>query len=73
MCPGLSVRNNARIHDLMVTRCDSELMEEQWRCAIGRQGKATGFLLEVGEGRFRGYSEAFGAFLVLGGRDAAVL
>ena len=46
--PGLPVRDDARIPDLMVVRgCDRELMEEQRGYAIDRQGKAPDFVLEV--------------------------
>ena len=46
--PGLPVRDDARIPDLMVMRGgDRELMEEQRGYAIDRQGKAPDFVLEV--------------------------
>ena len=46
--PGLPVRDDARIPDLMVVRGgDRELMEEQRGYAIDRQGKAPDFVLEV--------------------------
>ena len=46
--PGLPVRDDARIPDLMVVRgADRELIEEQRGYAIDRQGKAPDFVLEV--------------------------
>ena len=45
--PGLPVRDDARIPDLLVVRGDRELMEEQRGYAIDRQGKAPDFVLEV--------------------------
>ena len=46
--PGLPVRDDARIPDLMVVRgADRELIEEQRGYAIERQGKAPDFVLEV--------------------------
>ena len=46
--PGLPVRDDARIPDLLVVRDgDRELMEEQRGYAIDRQGKAPDFVLEV--------------------------
>ena len=46
--PGLPVRDDARIPDLMVVRgADRELMEEQRGYAIDHQGKAPDFVLEV--------------------------
>ena len=46
--PGLPVRDDARIPDLMVIRGgDRELMEEQRGYAIDRQGRAPDFVLEV--------------------------
>ena len=46
--PGLPVRDDARIPDLMVVRGgDRELMEEQRGYAIDWQGKAPDFVLEV--------------------------
>ena len=46
--PGLPVRDDARIPDLLVVRgADRELMEEQRGYAVDRQGKAPDFVLEV--------------------------
>ena len=46
--PGLPVRDDVRIPDLMVVRgADRELIEEQRGYAIDRQGKAPDFVLEV--------------------------
>ena len=46
--PGLPVRDDARIPDLMVVRGgDRELMEEQRGYVIDRQGRAPDFVLEV--------------------------
>ena len=46
--PGLPVRDDARIPDLMIVRgADRELIEEQRGYAIDRQGKAPDFVLEV--------------------------
>ena len=46
--PGLPVRDDARIPDLMVVRgANRELVEEQRGYAIDRQGKAPDFVLEV--------------------------
>ena len=46
--PGLPVRDDARIPDLMVVRgADRELIEEQRGYALDRQGKAPDFVLEV--------------------------
>ena len=46
--PGVPMRDDARIPDLMVIRGgDRELMEEQRGYAIDRQGKAPDFVLEV--------------------------
>ena len=46
--PGLPVRDDARIPDLMVVRgANRELIEEQRGYAIDRQGKAPDFVLEV--------------------------
>ena len=46
--PGLPVRDDARIPDLLMVRDgDRELMEEQRGYAIDRQGKAPDFVLEV--------------------------
>ena len=46
--PGLPVRDDVRIPDLMVVRgTDRELMEEQRGYAIDHQGKAPDFVLEV--------------------------
>ena len=46
--PGLPVRDDARIPDLLVVRDgDRALMEEQRGYAIDRQGKAPDFVLEV--------------------------
>ena len=46
--PGLPVRDDARIPDLMVVRgADRELIEEQRGYALDRHGKAPDFVLEV--------------------------
>ena len=48
MGPGMPVRDDARIPDLLIVRdADRGLMEEQRGYAIDRQGKAPDFVLEV--------------------------